>query len=603
MSEMMTAPEEIEFAPEPPPKGVRVWMKDNLFSTPASGVMTVIFTIVVVFALRGLLNFVFNPGARWDAVTFNMKLLMVQAYPVEDLWRVWYSVGFIAMMVAATFAAWQIRGMAEPRQVGKIVMGIGFGFALSGILGPFSSTGKITWIVIGIVLLAIGWALRALTGDRAKEPIIPTMGLVLIGMGVIIATIWTIYLPWPGRDADGAQIIVQQKIASTTTIPWTLIFGLAVVVYLLVKFITMKTSIDGFIRGTLTVLWILSFPVLLLVLLRYPDIDVSKAITFYLPVFVVFSVVGWLILMFVSRPATGEIGRVLGALLLVVAGASFAFPMPFVIRFLLLALAVVTLAAPTFGGEGDANRKFLMGWVGTVFVICAASLVITSESLIEVPGSFFLGGLSLTLVLAFTSIVLSLPIGIILALGRTSTMPIFRLMSTTYIELVRGVPLITWLLVAFLMLPVALPDGIEVGGVLRAIGAMTFFSAAYLAENVRGGLQSIPNGQTEASKALGLTTLQMTVFITLPQALRAVIPALVGQVIALFKDTSLVTIVGLFDFLHMSRQVIPAQSQPFSFLGSIRWTLVFAAAVYWMFTFTFSRVSQRLEKKLGVGER
>jgi len=182
-------------------------------------------------------------------------------------------------------------------------------------------------------------------------------------------------------------------------------------------------------------------------------------------------------------------------------------------------------------------------------------------------------------------------------------MPIFRLMSTAYIELVRGVPLITWLLVAFLMLPVALPNGIEIGGVMRAIGAMTFFSAAYLAENVRGGLQSIRAGQREAAKALGMSTLQETVFITLPQALRAVIPALVGQVIALFKDTSLVTIVGLFDFLHMARQVIPAQSQPFSFLGSNKWTLLFAAAVYWMFTFTFSRVSLRLEKKLGVGER
>jgi general L-amino acid transport system permease protein len=182
-------------------------------------------------------------------------------------------------------------------------------------------------------------------------------------------------------------------------------------------------------------------------------------------------------------------------------------------------------------------------------------------------------------------------------------MPIFRIMSTVYIEIVRGVPLITWLLIAFLMLPVSLPEGVEIGGVMRAIGAMVFFSAAYLAENVRGGLQAIPKGQYEASKALGMSTAQMTLFITLPQALRAVIPALVGQVIAIFKDTSLVTIVGLFDFLHLARQVIPAQSQPFSFLGSIKETLIFAALVYWLFTFTFSRISLRLEKKLGVGER
>jgi len=102
---------------------------------------------------------------------------------------------------------------------------------------------------------------------------------------------------------------------------------------------------------------------------------------------------------------------------------------------------------------------------------------------------------------------------------------------------------------------------------------------------------------------MGLTTTQTTVFIVLPQALRAVIPALVGQVIALFKDTSLVTLVGLFDFLHIARSVIPNQTQPFVFLGSLKETLLFAAVVYWMFTFTFSRISLRLEKKLGVGER
>ncbi|MEN8239169.1 MAG: amino acid ABC transporter permease [Actinomycetota bacterium] len=601
MADMMTAPE-LEIAPEPPPKGVRIWMRDNLFSTPASGVMTIIFLVVVVFAYRGILGFIFDPAGRWDAVTFNMRLLMVQAYPAADLWRVWGSVGFILMLTAASFAVWKIGGMAEPRNVAKIFLGVGVAAIGGGLLAPFSTSGKIAWVVFGVVLVVAGWAIRNLTGERAKEPIVPVMALVGVGLLILVALMWTVELPWPSRDVDGNQIIIQQAIAVTTTGPWTIIFALAAIVYVLFLLLGAKTA-NSAVKGTITVLWLLSFPVLLLIVLRDPSIDTSKVVSLYLPVFVGFSVVGWLILAFVSRPKTGEIGRVIGGLLVVVAFVSFAFPMPFVVRFLLLALALFALAGPTFGGEGAANRKFLYGWVATVLIVTVAALVISSESLIEVPGSFFLGGLSLTIVLAFTSIVLSFPLGVILALARTSTMPLFRLMATTYIELVRGVPLITWLLVAFLMLPVALPDGIEIGGVMRAIGAMTFFSAAYLAENVRGGLQSIHSGQREASKALGMSTLQETVFITLPQALRAVIPALVGQVIALFKDTSLVTIVGLFDFLHMARQVIPAQSQPFSFLGSIRWTLVFAAVVYWIFTFTFSRVSQRLEKKLGVGER
>ena len=601
MAEVMTSPD-LELAPEPPPKGVRIWTRDNLFSTPASSFMTVSAFVLVVFAYRGVLSFVFDPSARWDAVTFNMKLLMVQAYPPEDLWRVWFSVGLVFTLAAASFAWWKIGGMAEPRNVAKIFIGIGVAAIGGGLLGPFSTTGRITWLAVGIALTAAGWALRNLTGERAKEPIVPVMSVVGVGMLILIALMWIVELPWPSRDAEGNQIIIQQSIATTTTIPWTLIFALSAIVYVLFLMLGAKSS-NSAIKGTLITLWLLSFPVLLLVVLRYPDIDTSKAVSFYLPVFVGFSVVGWLLLAFVSRPSTGEIGRVIGAILLILSFASFLFPMPFVIRFLLLSLALFTLAAPTFGGEGAANRRYLIGWVSTVLIITLGALVVSSESLIEVPGSFFLGGLSLTIVLAFTSIVLSFPLGVILALARTSTMPIFRLMATTYIELVRGVPLITWLLIAFLMLPVALPNGIEIGGVMRAIGAMTLFNAAYLAENVRGGLQSIHTGQREASKALGLTTLQETVFITLPQALRAVIPALVGQVIATFKDTSLVTIVGLFDFLHMARQVIPAQSQPFSFLGSIKWTLVFAALVYWIFTFAFSRVSQRIEKKLGVGER
>ncbi len=601
MADMITAPE-LEFAPEPPPKGARVWLRDNLFSTPASSVMTVISLIIVFLAYRGLLGFVFDQGARWDAVTFNMKLLMVQAYPSGDLWRVWVSVGFIFALAAASFAIWRIGGKTEPRAVTKVLMSIGGAFLVGGLLAPFSTSGTITWIVIGVVIAGIGWLLSMWAGDRSKEPIIPVMGVVGIGLLLIVVAIWIMEVPVPSRDADGVQIIIQAPIATTTTIPWTIIFAITAIVYVLFRLIG-GSSKDSAIRGTLTVLWALSFPVLLLIVLRDPDMDISKATSLYIPAFIGFGVAGWLLIMLVTRKSLEEAGRIIGAVLLVVGFASFAFSMPFVIRFLLLLLALFVLAAPTFGGGGAANRRYALIWVGTVFITTVAALVISSESLINVPGSFFLGGLSLTIVLAFTSIVLSFPLGIILALGRTSTLPIFRLMSTVYIELVRGVPLITWLLVAFLMLPVALPNGIEIGGVMRAIGAMTFFSAAYLAENVRGGLQSLHSGQREASKALGMSTLQETLFITLPQALRAVIPALVGQVIALFKDTSLVTIVGLFDFLHMARQVIPAQSQPFSFLGSIKWTLVFAAVVYWMFTFTFSRVSLRLEKKLGVGER
>jgi general L-amino acid transport system permease protein len=202
--------------------------------------------------------------------------------------------------------------------------------------------------------------------------------------------------------------------------------------------------------------------------------------------------------------------------------------------------------------------------------------------------------------LALGAIVLSFPVGILLALGRTSTMPVFRLLSTGYVELVRGIPLITVLFIARFGIRNFLPASFDPDPNVLVLGGIAMFSAAYLAENVRGGLQSVPTGQYEAAKALGMTTAQMTMLITLPQALRAVIPAIVGQIIALFKDTSLVAIVGLAEFFRMARDVVP--NQPSS-IGSILENLIFAAIVYWIFTYNFSRASQRLERRLGVGTR
>jgi general L-amino acid transport system permease protein len=613
MSDVVTLPD-LDIAPEPPPKGPLLWLRHNLFSTPISGLLSIVAVAVSVLAYRGLLAFVMDPGRRWDAVTFNMKLLMVFAYPADQLWRIWVTVGIVVVLLAASFAVWKIGGMAEPRMIGKALMGVGAIFVLGGILAPLSRNPQIAWIGLGLLLVAAGYALRSFIGEKSKDATIPIMGVVGILIVIGLALIWTLDLPVPAKLDDGriitdrveaatiqgSQTIVFRPIAESTTLPWTIIAGVGALTYLLFHVIAGRNG-SGSLKKILMVLWTLSFPVLVLVLIRDPLWDWGAGLKIYLPALLIFGTFGTAVLWFVARPGSGESARVIGGLLLVAAFVTFLFPMPFIFRLLMLAVALFGLAGPTFGGEGV--KGLVYGWLIMASIIAFFTFTISTISGIKVPTSFMLGGLSLTIILSFTALVLSFPFGLILALGRTSTMPLFRLLSTAYIELIRGVPLITWLLIAFLMLPVALPEGVEIGGVVRAIGAMAFFNAAYLAENVRGGLQSIPVGQKEASKALGLSTLQETIFITLPQALRAVLPALVGQVIALFKDTSLVTIVGLFDFLHIARQVIPSQSTPFNFLGSIKETLLFAALVYWLFTFTFSRISLRMEKKLGVGER
>jgi general L-amino acid transport system permease protein len=212
------------------------------------------------------------------------------------------------------------------------------------------------------------------------------------------------------------------------------------------------------------------------------------------------------------------------------------------------------------------------------------------------------GGLLLTIYLAVGSIALSFPLGVLLALGRRSSLPAIRVVCVAYIELIRGVPLITVLFFGAFMLGFFLPPGSEAPSLTtRALFAFVLFTAAYVAEIVRGGLQSVPREQTEAAQALGLSPLKTTRLIVLPQALRAVIPALVGQFISLFKDTSLVFVIGLVELLAVA-DLITTQPE-FLAQGLHVETLVFAGFVYWAGSYWMSRESQRLERRLGVGER
>jgi len=210
------------------------------------------------------------------------------------------------------------------------------------------------------------------------------------------------------------------------------------------------------------------------------------------------------------------------------------------------------------------------------------------------------GGLLLTLMLTVVGNIGALPLGILLALGRRSHLPVVRYFSIGYIELIRGVPLVTILFMADLLLPLFLPaDVARPDRVLRAMIGLILFEAAYQAENVRGGLQSINRGQYEAAQALGLSSTLTMILIILPQALRVVIPALFNSFISLFKDTSLVAIIGLFDILRIGRSVL-AQSE---WLGTHREVFLFAFFIYWGFNMAFTYGSRRLEEALGVGKR
>lgn len=264
----------------------------------------------------------------------------------------------------------------------------------------------------------------------------------------------------------------------------------------------------------------------------------------------------------------------------------------------IITLSFITWSLLTKQQNIIKNRfsEFIIPWLAPAWLLSfpmSIWLIGGGFGLKSVPTNLW-NGLLLTLLMAVVSIVLSFPIGILLALGRNSNLLIIRWFSILYIEIVRGLPLIGILFIAQVMLPLFLPSNLRLDRLIRGIAGLVLFSAAYMAENVRGGLQSIPRGQFEAAKALGLNSVLVLTLIILPQALRAVTAAIVGQFIGLFKDTSLLSLVGLVELTGIARSVL---AQP-RFLGRYAEVYIFIGVIYWVFCYSMSLASRRLEKEI-----
>ncbi|WLA78844.1 amino acid ABC transporter permease [Bradyrhizobium elkanii] len=268
----------------------------------------------------------------------------------------------------------------------------------------------------------------------------------------------------------------------------------------------------------------------------------------------------------------------------------------------LLTTAIVSLILFFFGGGmRTGQRALLASLVGFAGIAIVIKLMGLDRGGLPIVDTRLWGGLLVTLVVSVTGIVTSMPIGIALALGRRSTIPLIRIFSIAFIEFWRGVPLITVLFFATYMLPLFLPGNFSVDGLVRALIGIALFAGAYQAEVVRGGLAAIPRGQGEAASALGLSWWKTTSLIVMPQALRHVIPGLVNSFIALFKDTSLVSIVALFDLLGSLHATFsdPTWSTPTTaFTG-----FAFAGMIYFVFCFGMSRYSLFVENRLNAHRR
>ncbi|MEM5472715.1 amino acid ABC transporter permease [Hoeflea sp. AS60] len=262
---------------------------------------------------------------------------------------------------------------------------------------------------------------------------------------------------------------------------------------------------------------------------------------------------------------------------------------------LLLIAGLVPIAIPSIPYKRE-NALYLL----VVFPVLAF-ILLTGQFGLEPVETPLWGGLLVTLVVAIVGIVVSFPLGILLALGRRSEMPIVKMFSVIFIEFWRGVPLITVLFMSSVMLPLFLPDGVSFDKLLRALIGVALFSSAYMAEVIRGGLQAIPKGQYEAANAMALTFWQGTRLVIMPQALKLVIPGIVNTFIGLFKDTSLVLIIGLFDLLGIVQQNM--NDQNWISPATPATGFVFAAFVFFIFCFSMSRYSAYMERRLDTGHK
>ncbi|RBO86309.1 amino acid ABC transporter permease [Marinomonas aquiplantarum] len=263
-----------------------------------------------------------------------------------------------------------------------------------------------------------------------------------------------------------------------------------------------------------------------------------------------------------------------------------------------LALILLVILLGTYAVK-TVNKLYLSLVILVVYPVIAYFLFAGGVFGLEIVETSLWGGLFLTTLLGVVGIVASFPLGVLLALGRQSKMPIAKSVCIVFIETIRAVPLITILFMASVMIPLFLPEGMNFNKLLRVLIGITLFSAAYMAEVIRGGLQAIPKGQYEAADAMGLTYWQSMILVILPQALKLVIPGIVNTFIGLFKDTTLVYIVGMFDLLGR----IQAATHDANWLGMTIEGYAFAGFIYWAACFGMSRYSMRIERKLETGHK
>lgn len=529
--------------------GVPGWIRANLFSSPIDGIITIVLGAIIALAIFQSINWVFFT-ASWEAVTSRVPLYVIGRYPQEFYWRPETALLLISVLLGVAWRMWG--GLARGAAIVVIIVTL-----LAGAL-PYAG------VDLGAPTHDPNIEIESSTSTSPRERqrdlsdadpanAVELKVADLSGTRYELATLDGIddradYYTFTLEDSkkfgiglwqleSNADLTLQDD--SNRTVASS----------------SASSNSNEFIETTLD-------PGTYYVRVDAAQIGENEYV--------------------LSYSATDPPDHLVNAL--------------FIINFLAVALGYFAANIPAIG------RPRTLFFAAPAFFVVGALLVIGSP---YIPGldpvpTQDIGGLTLNLLLATVGIVCSIPIGIMLALGRRSRLPFLKYFCVFFIEVIRGVPLITLLFMSRHILPLTFPETVSIDELYLAMITITLFSSAYMAENVRGGMAAVATGQTEAASALGLRAWQTTMLITLPQGLRNIIPAIVGQAISLFKDTSLVFIIGMLDLVEMGRVTIQGNLE---FVDDGHEVYIFIAAVFWIFTFAMSHISRKIETALGVGRR
>ena len=524
--------------------GVPGWIRANLFSSPIDGIITIVLGAIVALAIFQSVNWIFFT-ASWEAVTSRVPLYLIGRYPQDLYWRPLTTLLLVSVLLGVAWRLWG--GMARGFAIALIIITL-----LAGLL-PYA----------GVDLGApkhdpnIELEPTSSTSPRERQRDISDAdpaNAVKLKVADLAGTRYELATLDRDEDRTDYYTFTLEDTKKIAVGLWQL-NGTAKLTLEDQSNHPIQIALGVMIEGTLE-------PGTYFVRVDAEHLDASQYV--------------------LSYSATDPIKHLVNIL--------------FIINFLAVALGYFAATIPAIG------RPLTLFFAAPAVFVVGAGLVIGSS---YIPGldpvpTQDIGGLTLNLLLATIGIVCSIPIGIMLALGRRSRFPFLKVACVGFIEIIRGVPLITLLFMSRHILPLTFPETVSIDELYLAMITITLFSSAYMAENVRGGMAAVPTGQTEAASALGLRAWQTTTLITLPQGLRNIIPAIVGQAISLFKDTSLVFIIGMLDLVEMGRVTIQGNLE---FVDDGHEVYFFIAAVFWIFTYAMSHVSRKIETALGVGRR